>query len=105
MDNMEDNPWLVDNLEEFLYFCCPECDERKQSKDLFLQHALNQHVKAQECLLKFRVKVEISEDILNNDTKIDENFDDNSYHFNNEETDCNVLVKNEMTTEGNDALG
>ena len=37
------NPWIVGRLEEFLYFCCPECDERNQSKELFLQHALEHH--------------------------------------------------------------
>ena len=26
------NPWLVSNVEEFLYFCCPECEEREKSK-------------------------------------------------------------------------
>ena len=39
----EQNPWMVDQLEEFLYFCCPECDEKYQVKDLFLQHALFNH--------------------------------------------------------------
>ena len=34
------NPWDVVNLDDFLYYCCPECDEyRGQSRDLFLQHA------------------------------------------------------------------
>ena len=39
----EENPWMVDKLEEFLYFCCPECDEKSQTKDSFLQHALFKH--------------------------------------------------------------
>ena len=39
----EGNPWMVDQLEEFLYFCCPECDEKCQVKDSFLQHALLKH--------------------------------------------------------------
>ena len=43
------NPWDVEHLEEFLYFCCPECDLSRetiyQSKDLFIQHALNHHPK------------------------------------------------------------
>ena len=39
----EGNPWMVDKLEEFLYFCCPECDEKSQMKDSFLQHALFTH--------------------------------------------------------------
>ena len=37
------NPWLVEELEEFLYFCCPECDEKCRAKDLFLKHAFCQH--------------------------------------------------------------
>ena len=24
----EENPWMVEELEEFLYYCCPECDEK-----------------------------------------------------------------------------
>ena len=24
------NPWSVENLEHFLYYCCPECKERIQ---------------------------------------------------------------------------
>ena len=37
------NPWNVDKLEKFLYFCCPECDLKDQSKVSFLQHALEKH--------------------------------------------------------------
>ena len=29
------NPWIVEELEEFLYFCCPECDEKCQAKGHF----------------------------------------------------------------------
>ena len=40
-EDIKTNPWEVaDNLDQFLYFCCPECDEREKSKELFLQHAL-----------------------------------------------------------------
>ena len=42
----EDNPWAVEKWEQFLYFCCPECDEKNQSKDVFIQHALNEHPNA-----------------------------------------------------------
>ena len=47
------NPWAVGNLEEFLYFCCPECDEKNQSEDLFLEHAFKNHPKSKACLLSF----------------------------------------------------
>ena len=60
-----ENPWNVSTLEEFLYFCCPECDLRDQSKMNFLHHALEQHPKAKEYLKQFNellVKEEPDED-------------------------------------------
>ena len=39
----EENPWMVEELEEFLYYCCPECDEKCRAKGPFLQHALCNH--------------------------------------------------------------
>ena len=51
-DNNE-NPWSVSNLNEFLYFCCPECDLKDHSKEHFLQHALNEHPKAKNWVQKF----------------------------------------------------
>ena len=32
-------PWIVECLEDFLYYCCPECNNRHQTRDKFLQHA------------------------------------------------------------------
>ena len=52
------NPWCVENLEEFLYFCCPECDERNQSKESFIEHAFEQHPNSKECLVSFQFKEE-----------------------------------------------
>ena len=40
------NPWAVGNVEEFLYFCCPECEHRYQSRSDFENHAVNHHPKA-----------------------------------------------------------
>jgi hypothetical protein len=37
------NPWVVDTLEDFLFFCCPECPEQSATKDLFINHALFNH--------------------------------------------------------------
>ena len=56
------NPWKVENLEEFLHYCCPECDLSRetvfQSKQLFLKHALDEHPEAIDCLKTFEMKVE-----------------------------------------------
>ena len=61
--NMDEyNPWDVGNIEEFLYFCCPECNFSRgslyQSRKLFMNHALSQHPKAKEHLTILEVKEE-----------------------------------------------
>ncbi len=38
-----DNPWAVESVEDFLHYCCPECDVKSQSRDMFLDHALLNH--------------------------------------------------------------
>ena len=55
------NPWAVDNLKDFLYYCCPECEEKVKSLEDFLQHALNQHDLAKEILPKIIVKEEFDD--------------------------------------------
>ena len=60
------NPWDVGQLEDFLYFCCPECDLTRdtiyQSKELFLQHAMDEHPMAKESLTMLEMKSEPYED-------------------------------------------
>ena len=46
-----DNPWAV-QIENFLHYCCPECDIKDKNRDTFIQHALENHPKALEYLLK-----------------------------------------------------
>ena len=48
----EKNPWLVNNLDDFLYYCCPECGLKDKSKEIFLQHALEAHPNAKKSLSK-----------------------------------------------------
>ena len=38
--------WSVSDLEEFLQFCCPECDVKEKSKDKFINHVLIFHPEA-----------------------------------------------------------
>ena len=48
-----EDPWNVDTLEEFLYYCCPECkDERIQRKEDFIKHALDEHPKSKISVTK-----------------------------------------------------
>ena len=67
INDEENNPWSVADIEQFLYFCCPECDVKDQSIELFMQHAFDQHPKAKASLLKLKVKKEIYENDIVND--------------------------------------
>ena len=71
MIKVENNPWSVRKWEEFLYFCCPECDVKNHSRDHFLKHAFDQHPKSKECLEKLASSVK-KEEIMNDCQEGDE---------------------------------
>ena len=39
------NPWNVEDLNVFLFYWCPECEEKSENKSLFINHALSAHPK------------------------------------------------------------
>ena len=62
MKELTKNPWLsVREWEEFLYFCCPECNEKNQSKDIFIKHALSIHPMAQICFESIESDIQLKE--------------------------------------------
>ena len=57
------NPWTVDAVNDFSYFCCPECDFKSKNVPTFINHAAKNHPNAKEfCdshdLLKQEIKYE-----------------------------------------------
>jgi hypothetical protein len=42
------NPWMVSTLEDFLFYCCPECPHKCKSSISFTNHAVKRHPKAKE---------------------------------------------------------
>ena len=40
------NPWKVQNIHEFNYYCCPECVFRSKEECFFQVHALQNHLQA-----------------------------------------------------------
>ena len=40
---MDFNPWQVESIEAFNYYCCPECVYRSQEEFDFQAHALQNH--------------------------------------------------------------
>ena len=41
---MSMNPWNVQSIQDFNYFCCPECVYRSKEEYEFQAHALKNHV-------------------------------------------------------------
>ena len=40
---MDINPWQVDNIQEFYFLKCPECDFMHKEKSDFQNHAVENH--------------------------------------------------------------
>ena len=88
MDPQVDNhPWAVSNLEEFHFYCCPECDLKEHAKDKFVKHALEHHSESKHHLGKLLIKQEIH--------AVEENNQKNFSGAELEEGDC-VTVKEEF---------
>ena len=59
-------PWDVKCIEDFLYYCCPECSQfRSQSRDDFLQHAEFEHPDSKDYLYQFHIKDEKYDEDIN----------------------------------------
>ena len=75
------NPWSVKELEEFLYFCCPECEVKDQSRETFIKHALDHHPNSKKCLMDF---MEIKREVL------EENETSENWFYGNEIVKCEI---------------
>ena len=116
----EENPWISANLDNFIYYCCPECDTKDQSKEIFLKHAIEEHPKAKEIFLNVNVKLENFDDIkcspditehIEIKSEFKEEFEENIDIFNSEPTDYQesiyhseeneikekILIENDLT--------
>ena len=40
------NPWLVENIDDFNFLCCPECAYKSKIEEAFISHALENHPKS-----------------------------------------------------------
>ena len=80
--DQEKNPWKVSKLEDFLYFCCPECNVKDKSKDFFIRHALDHHPKAKDILenSEFKKVIEnLADSNVNHFSSDDDNHEEDSY--------------------------
>ena len=44
------NPWTVETVDAFLYYCCPECDFQNGAKNQFITHAIANHPRSKSLL-------------------------------------------------------
>ena len=51
------NPWLVENIEAFSFYCCPECVFRSKEENFFQAHALQNHPKSKLFFLENDVDI------------------------------------------------
>ena len=58
MEEDINNPWIVENIEVFHYYCCPECEKKFQECHEFQNHAINEHPKAKVLFAKSEIKNE-----------------------------------------------
>ncbi len=42
------NPWSFSTLEDYLFYCCPECPHKSRSSISFTHHAVKHHPKAKD---------------------------------------------------------
>ena len=49
---MELNPWSVDSIEAFSFYCCPECIFRSKEQNFFEAHALQNHDQSKDFFLE-----------------------------------------------------
>ena len=74
------NPWMVESIDQFLNYCCPECDTKQKSKSEFITHAIDAHPNSRSCLPLFDYEEE-----KDNDEPIDHLDDTSISDFQNEE--------------------
>ena len=54
--------WCVSSVDEFLLYCCPDCDFKEKNKDDFIKHAISQHPISANYLGQIIIKQELFED-------------------------------------------
>ena len=78
---MENNPWDVTTVDEFLFYNCPECEVKTKDADAFMSHAIESHELAKQYMSRYDlieakdIKVEIQE--LESSQKCDSQTSDN----------------------------
>ena len=83
---MAGNPWRVDNIQAFNYFCCPECVYRSKEELTFQAHALQNHPQSETFFCKIKPDLDdVKEEAVKSepeDNDADDILDDPDYEMN-----------------------
>ena len=55
LQSLKTNPWIVEEISDFLKYCCPECNHNDQNLELFQEHSLKNHTNS---IMLFKMKSE-----------------------------------------------
>ena len=56
------NPWAVENVEAFSFYCCPECDFKSKDSNHFKRHAMESHNKSEIFFIMSKSENTLSKD-------------------------------------------
>ena len=65
------NPWQVTSKDDFLFYCCPECDMKSKDYEHLYEHAIKSHDLAKETLVSHSVTIK-EEEHKDDDTEVNE---------------------------------
>ena len=65
------NPWVVENIEAFNFYCCPECDFQSKNGDYFKRHAMESHKKSKVFFLLSKSEKNTKKDPLEVETEFE----------------------------------
>ena len=80
------SPWTYENLEDFLYYICPQCDEKCKTKNIFVNHALLTHPESEE---KMKSELKTLETFLKEEENKNQILKENRYPKENSATTNN----------------
>ena len=89
------NPWTVASLDDFLFYCCPECDYKSITKSVFIKHAVNNHPRSQDVIDSLNSKTNLTSIKIENENNNDDN---NAMDF--EESAPTLTASNKVTDTG-----
>ena len=68
---LELNPWQVSNIEDFLFYCCPECDLKTKDSHNFVTHAQHSHSKSKVLLNEVTKSLEVKTELESQNCELD----------------------------------